>query len=422
MKTPRLSLLVLALVAAAGAFAATAEPTPASVFLALKSPLEPTPEMLAVADADTAFKAAASLNSMEALMAAAAGKKTQEERLTAMRHLIVKVIRTGSAFLQKFPEDPRRWRVVQMLDSGSGELINADGTPKEALEGVSWDPATFLAWRAEIKALSAAAENAPDAPPEVKLRAESSQPGGLRSISSALQKQIQAKQPTDFGPFKAEIVRLAEKYPTVDSLGNQLALYFNYRGRAGATKEQLIADAEEFARSSNAAVNKAAGAELDKLTAFDKAFELSFTAVDGRKVDIKDYRGKVVLIDFWATWCGPCKAEIPNIKKVYADYHAKGFEIIGISLENAAIKPDDTPEEIAAKHEKAKKILTDFTSKTDMPWPQYYDGKHWKNDISTRFGIAGIPAMFLIDQSGKIVSTEARGPKLEAEVKRLLGL
>ncbi len=402
--------------------AIAADPTTAR-FLALKSPLDPTPEMLAAAtDADVAFKATASLSSMEALMAAAAGKKTQEERLTAMRHLIVKLCRTGTTFLQKYPEDPRRWRVVQMMESASKEIANADGTPKEALEGITWDPATYVAWRQEIVALATAAESAPDAPPEVKLRAESGRDGGLRSLSSAAQKALQAKQPVDFGPLQAEILRLAAKYPTVESLGNQVALYFNYRGRAGTPKDELIADAKLFSASSNPFVQKAAAAELDKLTAFDKPFELSFTAVDGRKVDIKDYRGKVVLVDFWATWCGPCKAEIPNIKKVYADYHAKGFEIIGISLENAAIKPDDTAEQVAAKHEKAKKVLSDFTTKTDLPWPQYYDGKHWKNDISTRFGIAGIPAMFLIDQTGKIVSTEARGPKLEAEVKRLLGL
>jgi thiol-disulfide isomerase/thioredoxin len=294
--------------------------------------------------------------------------------------------------------------------------------PKEILEGVNWDAAIFAAWRKQVVALAAAAENAPDAPPEVKLRAESQQPGGLRAITSAVQKSLKEKQPADFSPWKAEVLRLAAKYPTVEALGSQVNMYFTLREQAKAGKSELIDDAGEFAASANGFVAKAARVQLDKLTAFDKPFELAFTAVDGRKVDIKDYRGKVVLVDFWATWCGPCIAELPNIQKVHAAYHAKGFDIIGIALENARLSPDDTPEQASAKHEKAKKVLNDFTTKREMPWPQYYDGKHWKNDISTRFGIAGIPAMFLIDQNGKIVSTEARGEKLEAEVRRLLGL
>lgn len=408
----------------AGLFALVAGGLPGAdnPFARLNSPLEPTPEMLAVPDADAAFKAASSLSSMDALMAAAAGKKTQEERLTAMRHLIVKLCRTSTAFLQKYPDDPRRWRIAQMLESASGELSNPDGSPKEVLEGVTWDPATFAEWRRQIVALAAAAESAPDAPPEVRMRAETMQPTGLRKISANLQKALKAKEPADFQPLKAEILRLGAKYPTVESLGQQTMIYFVYRNQAKAEKADLIADCADFAASPSVFVQKSAQAELDKLTAFDKAFELSFTAVDGRKVDIKDYRGKVVLIDFWATWCGPCVAEIPNIKKVYAEYQAKGFDIIGISLENASIKPDDTPEQTAAKHEKAKKILNDYTTKAAMPWPQYYDGKYWKNDLSTRFAIASIPAMFLLDQDGKIVSTDARGEKLEAEVKRLLKL
>ncbi|MSU23492.1 MAG: TlpA family protein disulfide reductase [Opitutus sp.] len=120
--------------------------------------------------------------------------------------------------------------------------------------------------------------------------------------------------------------------------------------------------------------------------------------------------------------CRPCVAELPNIKKVYADYHANGFEVIGISLENGALSPTDTAEQTAAKLAKGKKVLTDFTAKNDLHWPQYFDGKDWKNDLSTRFSINSIPAMFLLDQDGKVVSTNARGEMLEKEVKRLLKL
>ena len=416
MKSPR-SFLFAGLLGLAAVLRADDNP-----FKQLQSPLPPTPEMLAVTDPEAAFKPLPAMASMEGLMAATAGKKTQEERLTAMRQMIVKVIRVGSAFLQNFPEDPRRWRAAQILDSASKELINEDGTPREVLEGVTWDPAVYLAWRKQIVALAAAAEKAPDAPPEVKFRAEISQPGGLRSISTGIQKSVREQQFPNFTPWKNELLRLAAKYPTVDTLGQMTSMYFVIRNQAKTEKADLIGDAGDFAGSANASMQKVAKIELDKLTAFEKAFALAFTAVDGRPVDVANLKGKVVLVDFWATWCGPCKAEIPNIKKVYADYHDKGFEIIGVSLENAHLSPDDTPAEAEAKHVKAKKILTDFTAATGMPWPQYYDGQFWKNEISTRFGIASIPAMFLLDQDGKIVSTNARGPALEAEVKRLLKL
>ena len=135
--------------------------------------------------------------------------------------------------------------------------------------------------------------------------------------------------------------------------------------------------------------------------AVGEVVELKFHPVKGKNVDLADMKGKVVLIDFWASWCGPCVAEIPNVVATYNKLHEKGFEIIGISLDSE------------------KESLTKFIKDKEMPWPQYFDGKGWKNEISSRFGINSIPAMWLVDQEGKLVSTNVRG-NLEAEVLKLL--
>jgi peroxiredoxin len=113
------------------------------------------------------------------------------------------------------------------------------------------------------------------------------------------------------------------------------------------------------------------------------------------------------LLDFWATWCGPCRAELPAVRKVYEDLHAKGFEILGVSLDNA-----DTSEKLA-----------DFTASNKITWPQISDGQGWQAELATKYGVRSIPAAFLIDAKGKIAAMGAdlRGERLRPTVEAALG-
>ena len=117
--------------------------------------------------------------------------------------------------------------------------------------------------------------------------------------------------------------------------------------------------------------------------------------LDGKPLSISNYKGKVVLVDFWATWCGPCVGELPNVIKAYEKYHDKGFEIIGISLDDSESK------------------LKSFIKDKNMTWSQYFDGKRWDNKLAQKYGIMSIPATFLLEGEGKIIGQDLRGEKLD---------
>ena len=130
---------------------------------------------------------------------------------------------------------------------------------------------------------------------------------------------------------------------------------------------------------------------LNRLDAHGKPVELKFTAVDGRAVDLAQLRGKVVLVDFWSTHCGPCVAELPRVKAAYEKFHEQGFEVVGISC--------DTD----------KKDLKDYVQRHGIPWPQYFDSQQQTdNKFTVAFGIDGIPHMFLVDKKGSLRFDDVR--------------
>ena len=123
--------------------------------------------------------------------------------------------------------------------------------------------------------------------------------------------------------------------------------------------------------------------------------DFSATDLDGNPISLEQYRGKVVLLDFWAVWCGPCIAEMPNVKKVYDTYKHKGFDVIGISL--------DTDEE----------ILRDYLKENEIPWRQVFSGEGWKSPVARQYHINSVPTPWLIDRDGTLITHQARGDMLE---------
>lgn len=136
----------------------------------------------------------------------------------------------------------------------------------------------------------------------------------------------------------------------------------------------------------------------------EKAPDITLVTPEGKTIQLSKLKGKMVLIDFWASWCGPCRKENPNVVRTYEKYKSAGFTVMSISLDR------DRNAWLAA------------IEKDQLSWPNHVsDLGHWSSKVPQMYGVKGIPFTVLIDQEGKIVKTNLRGESLEAELQKIFG-
>lgn len=199
-----------------------------------------------------------------------------------------------------------------------------------------------------------------------------------------VKRMLKAKEPEGQAAMAAELEKdarvLEKEFPQNEDPQKML---LEAASASDPTKARAIYQ-EIAANPVSDALKDVANGRLRRLDAWDEPMELHFTAVDGREVDLAKLKGKVVLLDFWATWCPPCVREVPNVVEMYNKLHSKGLEIVGISLD------------------KDKNSLTQFVAAHNMEWPQYFDGLDWRNKLARRFGIEAVPQVWLIDKHGQV--------------------
>ncbi|MCP2605223.1 TlpA family protein disulfide reductase [Candidatus Aminicenantes bacterium AH-873-B07] len=140
----------------------------------------------------------------------------------------------------------------------------------------------------------------------------------------------------------------------------------------------------------------------EKIGIGKEAKDFTVTLLSGEKFTLSFHKGKVILVDFWASWCGPCRREIPNLKKYYSEFKDKGFEIIGISLDTN------------------KKALEDFIKRENIEWKISFTGKGWNDETARLYSVNSIPSFWLVDKKGILRYFGLRGKKLREAISELV--
>ena len=166
--------------------------------------------------------------------------------------------------------------------------------------------------------------------------------------------------------------------------------------------QSTIKRAEEQIKLQAAEAEK--NARMDAILGIGKpAPNIAMNQPNGKMAQLSDLKGKVVLIDFWASWCKPCRMENPNVVKLYKKYKNKGFEIFGVSLD------------------KSKQAWENAIKADNLTWTHVSDLQLWNNAAAQLYGVSSIPATFLIDAEGNILAKNLRGIALEKKLEEIFG-
>lgn len=303
--------------------------------------------------------------------------RTGEEHRAILTRFLGELDTALAEFSRRFPADARSWDARLVRIEYAALLTN--------LQGLAYDRS---ADENTLKGIAAAT----NASVEAKTQA------GFFLVQIHAEPLLNSTNAAALAGIETEIAAFEKQYPQGPLTDQLRVLQARLFQKSAPDKAESLW--QVLAKSNDPQVAEQAQDSLVALQIARKPLQLKFTAIEGGTFDLEKLRGKVVLLDFWATWCGPCVMSVPGVVAMYGKLHDKGFEIAGISLDQDKDK------------------LVAFTKQFRMTWPQYYDGKVWDNAISSRFRVHAIPATWLVDKKGYARPTE--DGDLATQVEKLL--
>ena len=300
---------------------------------------------------------------------------------------------------QQPPNEAAAEKAVAALLDATGKILEGDPTEEQAEFAVTWrmrllgDPVKIEAFAEELK------EAGRDKLARMvvgRVLAGKLRMAGFGPREDLVTLLGEVREYLEAGPIEGPAVGLAMAAgQAAERSGDDKLAVETYEQLSKLFAESDDPQIAQFAEKLNGIVRR--------LQLPGNPIEVEGKMLDGTPLDWSKYEGeKVVLVDFWATWCGPCVAEIPNMKEVYEKYHERGFEIVGISLD------------------RSREDLEAFVKDREIPWPIVY-GDEGPSPTADYYGVMAIPTMILVGADGKVVSTRARGDVLREQLEKLLG-